>query len=91
MTKAKLGRDWPFKETTRGYVGCDAAHPGAIIFNPGDGPYLAKPFALNGTALDWGYPDVPKSIWLPDPAIPDPQARMSIGPLQDLAPNRCEP
>jgi len=91
VTKKELGTAWPFKaQTVNGFVGCDADHPGAIIFNPGSGPYLAKPFAINGTALDAGYPDIPKSIWLRDPAIPDPQSRMDISPLQDRAPNRCE-
>jgi hypothetical protein len=92
VTRAQLGKEWPFKApTVNGFVGCDADHPGAIIFNPGSGPYLAKPFAINGTALDAGYPDVPKRIWLRDPLIPDAQARMDVGPLQDRAPHGCEP
>lgn len=91
VTSKQLGKAWPFKApTVNGFVGCDAQHPLAIIFNPGSGPYLAKPFALNGFARAWGYPDVPKRIWLKDPAIPDPQARMDITPLQERAPNRCE-
>lgn len=88
VTAKELGAAWPFTGMTRGFVACVAEHPGAIIFNPGDGPELGKPFALNGTALDAGYPDVPKRIWLPDPAVSG--ARKDITPLQDRAPNRCE-
>ncbi len=88
VTRKQLGKEWPFKLTTRGFVACVKEHPGAIIFNPGDGPELGKPFALNGTALDAGYPDVPKRVWLPDPSVSG--ARLSVGPLQDRAPNRCQ-
>lgn len=91
VTRKQLGAQWPFKGTTRGLVACVKDHPRAIIFNPGDGPELGKPFALNGTALDAGYRDIPRRIWLRDPAIPDPQARIDIGPLQALAPHGCEP
>jgi hypothetical protein len=91
VTREQLGARWPFKApTVNGFVGCDAQHPGAIIFNPGSGPYVGKPFAINGTALDAGYPDVPKKIWLPEPAY-GPGARKSVGPLQDRAPNHCQP
>jgi hypothetical protein len=90
-TQAALGANWPFRDgVTNGNVGCDLQHPGAIVFTPGDGPpgVQGVAIAINGIALDAGYPDIPKKIWQPDPAI---GAYMSISPIHNLAPNGCEP
>jgi hypothetical protein len=90
ITQKQLGGDWPFRDVTSGYVGCDVDHPGVIVFTPSDGPpgVQGSAIAINGLALDAGYPDIPNRIWIPDPQS---GARKSISPVQDLAPNRCWP
>lgn len=81
VTRAELGTNWPFHSVTAGLVGCDPQHPGAIIFTLSDGS--GRAYALNGTALDAGYPQFPKSIWPQDGST-------SLSALQALAPdNGC--
>lgn len=75
VSKTQIGKDWPFiGGVNDGWVGCDTAHPGAMLFTLTDGS--GKTYALNGTALDAGYPQFPKTIWAQDGST-------SISPLQD--------
>lgn len=65
VSKAQLGGDWPFiGGVNDGWLGCHSNHPSAMLFTLADGS--GRTFALDGTALDAGWPQFPKSIWTRD-------------------------
>jgi len=83
VTRAQYGARWPFVHVKAGTVRCIPGPVGQVTFTTDDG----RTWALNGTALDHGVPDIPKREWRKDPAIPG--ARIDIAPLRDPVAKAC--
>jgi len=85
VTKAQYGARWPFVHVKAGTVRCvlSPAGIGEVTFTADGGPT----WALNGTALDHGVPDIPKREWRKDPAIPG--ARIDVAPLREPVARAC--
>ena len=79
VTKADLGGKWPFTVDS-GYVDCPDGL--SAIFRTGNAEY-----GLNGMATSRGFAE-PDPIWKDDPTIPG--AKISIGPMIDLARQECK-
>jgi hypothetical protein len=80
VSKASVGRDWPFDGVTEGTIYCDPDHPSRALFHVtaadnGAKEYVGKTWAISS---DEAYPLPPRTLW-----------NGALSKLSKLAPSEC--
>lgn len=83
VSRAQMGKHWPFKGVSRGTLRCDPKgdhRNGDVVMTTPDG----TEYGINGTALDDGYKDF-RRIWRRSPhyAVGGIDFMINIGPIID--------